>query len=418
VHRHRPRRRAESVAVTGTTTAVPASPRFPGLDSIRAIAAIAVVATHVGFWTGYYDAGLLGALTQRLEVGVAIFFVLSGFLLAYPWLRQLRTGSRRDTTGRYFLKRALRILPVYWVTVAAAILLVQENSGTSPGRWVKALLMVDLYTEDTLLQSLTQMWSLATEVAFYAVLPLLMAVVIRLVARARWRPEPMLWMLTVLSATSFVWVVLAAGPLTAWGTWVTQALPGYIGWFAIGIALAVLDVDRRHAEPGHELAAVRWCRAAAGAPWACWILAISVLLVASTPIAGPTELVARSASEAVWRVFLYAVVAVAVVVPSIFGDPSTAYARLLARPAFRHIGHVSYSLFCCHLIVIAMAFERLDIVLFDENMLVVLAGVLAVSLVVSEVLYRLVELPVMRLKNIGRGAPAATAAEIPTRARS
>ncbi len=70
---------------TQTTSAVPrTAPSFPGLDTIRAVAAIWVVVTHVGFWTGFYGHGLLGALSQRLEAGVAVFFVLSGFLLSYP----------------------------------------------------------------------------------------------------------------------------------------------------------------------------------------------------------------------------------------------------------------------------------------------------------------------------------------------
>ncbi|MCL3818531.1 acyltransferase family protein [Aeromicrobium wangtongii] len=409
--------------MTSTTSApspVPArpTPSFPGLDSLRGIASIAVVATHVGFWTGYYDAGLIGAVAQRLEVGVAIFFVLSGFLLSYPWLRQLRTGARRDSTGRYFLKRALRILPVYWVTVVAAILLVKENADVPLGRWIDALLMIDLYANDTMLQALTQMWSLATEVAFYVMLPLIMAGLVRCVARGRWRPGALLVAIASLWVISVVWVILAAGPLVEWGPWVTQALPGYLGWFGIGIAFAVLDVDHRQREHGPALAAVRWCRTAASAPWTCWLLGVAVLLVASTPIGGPTELVSRTAMESVTRIVLYAVVAAALVIPSIFGEPTTMHARILALPALRHLGHISYSLFCCHLIVIAVAFERLDLRLFDENMLVVTLGVLAVSLLVSEVLYRVVELPFMRLKNVGRRAPTAAAAESPATASS
>ncbi len=146
--------------------------------------------THVGFWTGFYGHGLLGAMTQRLEAGVAVFFVLSGFLLSYPWLRQLRTGARRDTIGRYAFKRVLRILPVYWVAVIAAVVLVPRNDGTSLPRTLDALLMIDMYKEGLLLEGLTQMWSLATEVAFYVALPALMALLVGLVARSRWRPRP------------------------------------------------------------------------------------------------------------------------------------------------------------------------------------------------------------------------------------
>ncbi|MEV7396166.1 acyltransferase [Aeromicrobium sp. NPDC092404] len=399
-------------------TAPTKAPSFPGLDTIRAVAAIWVVVTHVAFWTGSYGSGLLGALAQRLEAGVAVFFVLSGFLLSYPWLRQLRIGSTRDSVGRYALKRVLRILPVYWVAVVAALVLVPQNDDTSLPRAVDAFLMIDMYRDGLLLEGLTQMWSLATEVAFYVSLPVLMALLVGAVARGRWRPVRMLAALAGVAVGSLVWVAVAADFLTSWGGWVNQALPGYLGWFAIGIGFAVLDVDRRNAAPGHELALTRWCRTAASAPWTCWIVAGALLFVASTPLLGPVLLVERTPTQLVCRAILFGLVAAIVVLPSIFGRPSTTYARVLANPFLRHLGHISYSLFCCHVIVIAVLFDRLDLTQFAENMWFVLGLVLVVSLVVSELLYRVVELPCMRLKDLGRRRPTAATAETPASARS
>jgi peptidoglycan/LPS O-acetylase OafA/YrhL len=396
------------------TTAVPrTAPSFPGLDTIRAVAAIWVVVTHVGFWTGFYGHGLLGALTQRLEAGVAVFFVLSGFLLSYPWLRQLRTGARRDSIGRYALKRVLRIVPVYWVAVVAAVVLVPQNDGTSLPRAGDALLMIDMYKEGLLLEGLTQMWSLATEVAFYVTLPALMALFVTLVARKQWQPARMLAGLAVIALGSLIWVAVAADSLTSWGGWVNQALPGYLGWFAIGIGFAVIDVDRRHAAPGHELTVTRWCRTAASAPWTCLVVAGAALFVAATPILGPVLLVERTPTQLVCRAILFGVVAALVVLPGIFGKPTTTYARIMAHRFLRHLGHISYSLFCCHVIVIAVMFDRLDLTQFAENMWLVLGAVLVVSLTVSEVLYRVVERPFMRLKNLGGRKPTAAVAETP-----
>ena len=389
--------------MTDTTGAL----TFPGLDTLRAVASIAVVATHTSFWAGAYDAGLPGAVTQRLEIGVAIFFVLSGFLLSHPWLRHLRTGRQRDSVGRYAFKRALRILPVYWVSVVAALLLLEQNSSIAGGRWIDNLFLVDMYRNDVLPHGLTQMWSLATEVAFYALLPIGMFL-LGLAVRARWRPLLLIVLLGLVSAGSLAWSAAAADSLTSWGPWVTQALPGYLGWFCLGIALAVLDVDRRHRDDGRELTLVRWCRAAASAPGACWLVAGAALVVVATPIAGEAALVPRTASESIWRSILYGVVAGAVMLPSIFGEGHTRYARAMAQPLLRHLGHISYSLFCCHLIVLALLFEALDLTLFDENFFVVFALTLSVSLVVSEVLYRLVERPFLRLKNAGRPASSRT----------
>ena len=66
---------------------------FPALDAARAFGAMAVVATHVAFWTGRSADGPFAATLSRLDVGVAVFFVLAGFLLARPWLHARRCGG-------------------------------------------------------------------------------------------------------------------------------------------------------------------------------------------------------------------------------------------------------------------------------------------------------------------------------------
>ena len=100
------------------TRSVPLRPDFPGLDWLRAVGALAVLTTHVAFQTGeYFRHGTLGTLLARLDVGVALFFVLSGFLLSRDWWVRHELGLEPQRTRRYALKRALRILPVYVVTV-------------------------------------------------------------------------------------------------------------------------------------------------------------------------------------------------------------------------------------------------------------------------------------------------------------
>ena len=58
--------------------------RVASLTGIRAVAALLVMATHAAYTTGKYTHGYVGLVYSRMEVGVAIFFVLSGFLLARP----------------------------------------------------------------------------------------------------------------------------------------------------------------------------------------------------------------------------------------------------------------------------------------------------------------------------------------------
>ena len=95
---------------------------------------MAVLTTHAAFWAGSYTQhGYWGSLLARLDVGVAIFFVLSGFLLSRPWIARARLGLPRPKVGRYYWKRVLRIFPVYLVTAVLALSLIPENDGLGGG---------------------------------------------------------------------------------------------------------------------------------------------------------------------------------------------------------------------------------------------------------------------------------------------
>ena len=72
---------------------VSSADRLPSLTGLRAVAALAVVGTHAAFGTGALNRGYPGMLLGRLDIGVAIFFVLSGLLLFGPWVRAAAAGT-------------------------------------------------------------------------------------------------------------------------------------------------------------------------------------------------------------------------------------------------------------------------------------------------------------------------------------
>ncbi|MGB0101297.1 MAG: acyltransferase, partial [Nocardioides sp.] len=146
---------------------------FPTLNAARAIGAIMVVLTHAAFNTGQINQGWVGAVLARLDFGVAIFFVLSGFLLTRPWFLDAGAGRTAPSTRHYLWKRALRILPLYWIVVVVALTFDPANEDLTWQDWVANLTFTQLYRPELLPSSLTQMWSLCTEVAFYVLLPLL-----------------------------------------------------------------------------------------------------------------------------------------------------------------------------------------------------------------------------------------------------
>jgi peptidoglycan/LPS O-acetylase OafA/YrhL len=132
-------------------------------------------------------------------------------------------------------------------------------------------------------------------------------------------------------------------------------------------------------------------------PGVCWSMAAGLMLVAATPIAGPTLLEAPSVAQSITKHLIYALVGTLLVLSGVFTAPG-AYQRTMTWRPLRHLGHISYSIFCIHLSLLAAAFALTEIEVFTGHGLRIWALTLALTLLASEVLYRLVELPALRLK--------------------
>lgn len=388
---------------------VPPPPETGGqyvvLDTLRAVGALCVLTTHTAFEAGaYVGNGTWGTMLARLDVGVAIFFVLSGFLLSRPFLARGLPGGRRPATGRYFWKRLLRIWPVYVVTVVVALSLIQRNSDLGLRDWVTTLLMLNTFVDPTLPYGLTHMWSLAVEVTFYLALPVLM---LGAVGREL-RPVRVVAVLVALSVFS-VWWHLTGADLVAEGTDAPplQWLPAYLIWFCLGIGLALatllLDEARRAGRPPARVA--RWIETAGRQPGVCWAAAFAFFLVAATPLAGPSVLAPLTPAQSLTKNLLYAAIGLLVVLSGVFAVEGGRYARVFGQVWLRRLGWISYSVFCLHMCVLQFVMWAFDYPLFGGNAWEIWALTLVISLVVSDLAYRLVERPALRLKSIRPGRP-------------
>ncbi|MBI2242798.1 MAG: acyltransferase [Nocardioides sp.] len=400
---------------------VEVAPLFPVLDSLRAVGALAVLTTHVAFQSGaYVRNGSWGDLLSRLDVGVAIFFVLSGFLLSRPHFARRMVDAPPPPMGRYYWKRLLRIYPVYAVTVVLALTLIPENRSASAAQWVRSLSLTDIYLEGALPQGLTQMWSLSIEVSFYLILPLLMLLVLGRAPRPL-RPARVALVLLAMVLLSSWWhlhLVSVVGERSDGNP--ALWLPSYLSWFAVGLALALADVLRQARRPRRAPGpATRLLEALEGSPGVCWALVLGLMLVASTPLAGPTLLYVATDVEALTKSVLYAAIGGLVVISGLRPPATGSYARVLSARLPRHLGHVSYSVFSLHLPILYLVMEGIGFPLFGGNTWQIWALTVALSLAASEVAYRSVELPALRLRNLGRrsstSAPRTRPSETTTR---
>ena len=375
------------------------SPDFPILDTLRAVGALAVLTTHVAFQAGEtVRHGLGGALLSRLDVGVAIFFVLSGLLLSRPYLARATIRAPHPPTGRYYWKRFVRIYPVYAVTVVVALLAIPENdSGGSLGGWITTLTLTDVLLGQQLPQGLTQMWSLSVEVTFYLLLPLLMAALLR-----RRPPNPRRLVVLLLLGTLFScwWNLDLASRLDASGAGTPQLwLPAHLTWFLVGIGMAAVHVAW---QAGSTSRFVTGLVELGGMPGVCWTVAAGLLVVAATPLGGPTTLLVATGPQSLVKHLLYALIAGLVVLTGVFPLPGSRFARGMSQHWLRHLGWISYSVFCIHLVMLHAARALLDHQLFAGDGLRLWILTVVLTLAAAEVLYRFVEKPGMRLKNLGR----------------
>ena len=82
---------------------------FPNLDAYRAIGMVMIMTMHVTFASGLEFRSSIGPLFARMEVGVPIFFMVSGFLLYRPHVVSVVTGGPHMPARTFLRRRALRI---------------------------------------------------------------------------------------------------------------------------------------------------------------------------------------------------------------------------------------------------------------------------------------------------------------------
>lgn len=295
--------------------------------------------------------------------GVILFFALSGFLLYLPWLRSHVENRPAPRLRTYALRRCLRIMPAYYVSVVALAVLRVAFGGREPLS-IDAMLLHFVFLP-TLAGSLqTVYWTLQTEEFFYWLLPALHAFVTRVGA-------PVLWL--TCCAAAAVWLVIGLRWLPhAWlATWLQQT-PLFLPAFGLGICTAIIWSGNRT-----ETRATLYV-----------VLGLAGYLLLSPP----SRWIAQESDHVLTPLTMLAMAPFASL--AVLGA-ARGGARVLEHPTLRFLGGISFSVYLWHLVVIRVVPVPGAIV--DKYWLRVVYTTLA-TIPVATISFLLIERPFLKLR--------------------
>jgi peptidoglycan/LPS O-acetylase OafA/YrhL len=363
----------------GTTLSKPA--RFPALDGVRAIAAISVVAFHVR-QEGRATFGPIGRFVWHLNAGVALFFLLSGFLLYRPFVLA-RTEGRTVDTRAYVTRRVARIVPAYWLALFA-LAVWPGLPGFFSASWPQSAAFLQIYVRDWNPTGLAVAWSLCAEMSFYLALPLYARVMDRAARRSGPRRAlPVeVTVLTLIASGSVIFHT--AFHSSSYGD-LSLTLPATAYLFCAGMLLAVCSV--------HSASRLsRTLRALGQRRAICWLAAVAMFAAIGvhypSSATGPTNV-----SNPV-----YAPVALLMLLPlTLAPNASARLDRVLSFPIAAELGAISYGIYLWHSQLIGPVASVSGKVGRLGDGLGVFVLTLALACLAATASYRLLERPVLRL---------------------
>lgn len=374
---------------------------LPCFEGLRALAAGAVVVYHAVTLAGPDASGRLYTPVAVLDMGVSIFFVISGFLIYRPFVAAGSEGRGGLAAHRFWWRRALRVIPAYWTALSVLWALGWVELGDQPWRFYLFLQIYDAYTT---LGGIVPAWSLNTEVTFYLFVPLWALLVRRL---GRGRPSVGVQAggavaliiagyvsRAVMSNVDRVWAIGGDGQVVLMRQVSFSWLPNTIDLFAIGMLLAVASVWADHDERARRL--LDRVAQPAGAWWAAAVVA---WLGFAYGLGEPS--LNGGYVGAYWqaRQATFGFVALCLLVPAAFGDQGRGAIRavLQARPVV-WLGAVSYGLYLWHLDLVQQVPGWLDRPPAEVAVPLLLAAALGLGLGAAALSWHGLERPLQALR--------------------
>ena len=367
---------------------------FPACDGLRALAAGIVVFFHTATLTGFVTRSATGPYLFQLDVGVDVFFVLSGFLLYRPFVRAHLEGTRGPTVGRYLKRRFLRIFPAYWLVLICVLFVLHQTVAPRTKDGLIFFSLTQIYSPQHIFGGLAPAWSLCTEVTFYAFLPLYAWLVHRWAAgKPRLRAE-LIGVGSLYVASCVFRIVMSSRGYGLSNDW----LPSYLDVFALGMLMAVLSVAVEKNMVGD------WWRSVPRDAAVWWGAAVA-LFVAVSNLGMPMAIVDVSVGKFFAHHLLAGTIGGLIVAPAVLHESAGGLIRqvLSSRPA-RTLGLISYGIFLWHVPWIFQVEKWTGGHPYFGDFWPVLLWTVVLTLLAAWATYVVIERPLMRTR-AGRPEP-------------
>jgi peptidoglycan/LPS O-acetylase OafA/YrhL len=371
--------------------------RNAALDGLRGIAALIVFAIHVWIYQLPNTVELRRDSWEKTvlfegRVAFVMFFVLSGYLLYRAFARAALREGEPVNVRSYVMRRAARIVPAYYLAILGTLALLWA-AGNVPGRRLVDAAQLPLffvfgqnYTPDTLLMLNAATWTLAVEVAFYLMLPVIGWLALR---RCRGKVGRQALLLGGFAVAGLAWNAIdyAAG----WGPVASHSPPSFLPYFACGMLVALL-VESRRARDAAQLGAGTSAALVAGAAAVLVLNAWWHATFAHDTVA--MEVLADSG----------AAVAFAAIIAALVLGTGTGVRWLGARP-LAWMGEITYGFYLWHVPLLVCA-RGLGIL---PSGIVLGLAVLPIAIAFGAASWHWIEQPIMRrAARLPRGAAEAS----------